>query len=260
MKRILVATLLAAGPAWAGNCDACTAKKLCAPHEAADDTAIKEAGAKLKNPDLLIRREGITELQAAGEKHLNGRSAKITNELARMLADREPTVKSYAAAALGSVGVETTVLAILGKETAAAEKALPASKPTKEAELKKWEADREVLSAMYDALVRTKLPAAATHIERGLKSSSYWVVELAAKNSKTFKGSKAIVKALVTHLVAIHANNPTEDRNAAWMAISKVLPEVTGCNDIEKQKDGLDATRFVTAWQRWLKENEGALK
>lgn len=263
IHRIVLAALFAAAlgaPARAEDCKDCQPKKECKPHEEADEAAIKEAQAKFKERDLMVRREGLDIVVAAAAKHPNCRSKKITAEIARLLADPEPAVKSYAAEKLGEFGEEAMAVQALDKEAKVAEKKIPVQQPDKEAEVKVFEADLKALDAIYSGLGKTKSPLAAPSFDRGLHHASSWVIEAAARNCKPLKGNKLVIKGLVEQLAKFYSSSVNKGNSAAWTAISMSLPEVTGCNDIPTQKDGADASRWCSSWQKWWRENEKKLK
>ncbi len=262
MKTLAVIALVlcAALAAQAEDCAACKPGKICPAHEGADDAAIKEAAALLKDKDLEKRRSGIDRIAEAAGKHLNARSKKITNELLKMISDPEPTVKGYAAERLAECGDEAMAAQTLAAEVAKQEKPIAMEKPSKDAEVHKWEEQLRVLTSFYAGLGRlTTQAGAAAAMEKGIKSANPWVCKAAAENCKGFKKSKVVAKALVDALASYFSKNVTEGNSAAWMAVSMALPEVTGCNDIPSQRD-TDAARWNAAWQKWWRENEKSLK
>jgi hypothetical protein len=253
--------LLLAAAACAEDCAACTAKKICPAHEGADAAAVKAAEPLLRDKDMFKRREGIDALVEAGLKHANARSQKITLLLVKMLADPEGTVKSYAAEKLGEVGEEGASVPALSKEVTAIEKATPVDKPKKEEDQKKWEEQMRQVGSFYTGLGKfTTSPAAAAAFDRGIRSTSPWVCKAAAENCKGFRKNKVVIKALVDMLAKYFSNVVTEGNSAAWLAISMALPEATQCNDIPNQKDGTDAARWNSDWQKWWRANEKTLK
>ncbi|MEK7466378.1 MAG: hypothetical protein AAB074_03095 [Planctomycetota bacterium] len=267
MKPLLTAiftAILAAPAAFAEDCTSCKPGKICPPHDGADEAAIKDATPLLRDKDMEKRREGLDRLAIAAAKHLNARSKKITNEFMRMLADPEATVKGYAAERLGACGEEATAAGTLAAEVAKMEKALAMDKPNaekKEAELKKWEEQLRTLSNFFVGLAKlTTQPAAAAAFEKGIKSANPWVCKTAAENCKGFKKNKAVAGALITALASYFSKNVTEGNSAAWTAVSMALPEVSQCNDIPTQKDGTDAARWNSQWQKWWRDNEKSLK
>jgi len=264
MKAMIVPMMIAACMACgaiAEDCGACKPGKICPTHEGLDDTAIKDAGALARDKDLQKRREAVDRLSAAAAKHLNARSKKITNELVKLLSDPEALVKGYAAEALGRAGDELTAAQALSAESGKFDKVLGTEKPSKDDDLKKWEEQTRFASSVFTGLGKlTTQPAAAAAIERGIRSSSPWLGKLAAENSKGFKKSKIVGRALVDMLASYFMKPATEATSAAWTAISMALPEVTGCNDIATQKDGADATRWNAEWQKWWRANEKGMK
>ncbi|MBI2923608.1 MAG: hypothetical protein HYY18_21340 [Planctomycetes bacterium] len=263
VHRIVLAAAFAAAfttAARAEDCKDCQPKKECKPHEEADDAAIKEAQAKFKERDLMVRREGLDIIVTAASKHPNCRSRKLTGELMRLLADPEPSVRTYAADRLGEFGEEAMAVQALDKEAKVAEKKIPVQKPDKEPDLKQFEADLRILDAIYLGLGKTKSPLAAAVFDRGLHHASSWVIEVAARNCKPLKGNKLIMKGLIEQLAKFYSASVNPGNSAAWTAISMSLPEVTGCNDIPTQKDGGDAGRWCSDWQKWWRENEKKLK
>lgn len=260
LAAAFLAAFLAAGAAAADECAACKPGKICPTHESGDDAAAKEAGPLLKDRDLEKRRSGIDRLAEAAAKHLNARSKKLTNELVKMLQDPEATVKSYAAERLGDCGDEAMAAQVLAAEVGKLEKALAMDKPSKEAELRKWEEQLRVIGSFYAGLGKLPTQAgAAAAFDRGIRSANPWVGKTAAESCRGFKKNKLVVKALVDMLAAYFAKVVTDGNSAAWMAISMALPEVTGCNDIPSQRD-TDAARWNAAWQKWWRENEKTMK
>lgn len=265
MKRIMAAAFLAAG-LWCGaaraeDCPACKPGKLCPAHDAADDAAVKEAAAGLKNKDADKRCDAIDVISNAAAKHLNARSRKLTNEILRMMqSDPEPVVKGHAALRLGQVGDEPTAAAALAAEAEKQSKTIPTEKPGKEADAQKFEENLRLVGYIFQGLgsIVTQ-PAAAAGIAKGITASSPWVSKVAAENCKGFKKSKVVMKALVDALANYYTKVATDATSAAWVAISLALPEVSGCNDIPGQKD-TDAGRWNAAWQKWWRENEKTLK
>ncbi|MCE9584256.1 MAG: hypothetical protein K8T20_17355 [Planctomycetes bacterium] len=257
---VMIVLSMACG-ALAEDCGACKPGKVCPTHEGLDDAAIKEATALARDKDFQKRREAVDKLSAAAAKHLNARSKKITNELVKLLSDQEALVKGYAAEALGAGGDEPTAAQALAAEAGKFDKVLGTEKPSKDDELKKWEEATRLASSIFTGLGKlTTQPGAAAAIERGIRSSSPWVGKLAAENSKGFKKSKLVGRALVDMLANYFAKNATDATSAAWTAISMALPEVTGCNDIATQKDGSDAPRWNAEWQKWWRANEKGMK
>jgi len=184
-------------------------------------------------------------------------------EIARMLADPESSVKGYAAEKLGEVGEEAIAVQSLSREAQNFEKALALEKPEKpdeKSELAKWEEQERVLNSLYAGLAKTKSALAVAPLEKALRHSNPWVVRLAAENCHGFAGNRAIMKALVDGLAKYYAAVVTKGNSAAWTAISMAMPLVSGCNDIPTQKDGGDAGRWNSDWQKWWRANEKKLK
>lgn len=257
---VTILVLILAAAAGAEDCAACKPAKVCPAHEGADDAALKEAAPLLKDKDLEKRRSGIDRIAEAAGKHLNARSKKITNDLLRMISDPEPTVKGYAAERLAECGDEAMAAQTLAAEIAKMEKPIAMEKPSKDADVHKWEEQLRVLTSFYAGLGRlVTQPVAAAGFEKGIKSSNPWVCKAAAENCKGFKKSKVVGKALVDALASYFSKVVTDGNSAAWMAISMALPEVTGCNDIPSQRD-TDASRWNAAWQKWWRENEKSMK
>ncbi|KAF0243857.1 MAG: hypothetical protein FD180_3025 [Planctomycetota bacterium] len=265
MKQFISAAfsaILAASTALAEDCASCKPGKVCPPHDGADDAAIKDATPLLRDKAIEKRREGLDRIAMAAAKHLNARSKKVTNEFIRMLADPEPTVRGYAAERLGEGGEEATAAATLAADIAKQEKALANDTPSKEAEAKKFEEQLRTLSSFYLGLGKlTTQPAAAAAFAKGIKSPNPWVSKTAAENCKGFKKSRVVAQALCEALASYFAKNVTPGNSAAWMAISMALPEVTQCNDIQRQgQDAGEAARWNSQWQKWWRDNEKSLK
>jgi hypothetical protein len=266
LTPMLFAVIVAAGAARAEDCTACKPGKVGQAHEGADDAAVKDASALLKDRDIEKRRDGLDRLATAAAKHLNARSKKITGEFVRMLQDPEATVRGYAAERLGACGEEGTAASALAGEAAKLEKNFgmdkpDSDKPGKEADLRKWEEQLRTLSCYYSGLGKlTTQAGAAAAIAKAIKSANPWVCKTAAENCKGFKKSKVIAQALVEALASYFSKNVTDGNSAAWTAVSLALPEVTQCNDIERQKDGTDAARWNAQWQKWWRDNDKTMK